>query len=268
MRLLAVLVFGAMLWPGISLAQSRDETLADIRAQLTQLGAELASLKQELLTTGAISQPGGYDMLSRMESIEVELMRVTGKAEDIEIRLNRVVSDAENRLGDLEFRIVELEGGDVTSLSGSAPLGGTSGGASAAAPTAAPQLVVGEQADFDRARGVLGQGDFQAAADLFAAYAQTWPTSPLTGEALYLRGEALEALGDLRGAARSYLDGFSGYPDGPRAPESLTRLGRALGQLGQINEACLTLSEVPLRYPAAEVANDLAVSERLALGCQ
>lgn len=266
-RTLAALVIVAALGPGLAMAQSRGETLADIRAQLSQLGAELASLKQELVTTGAISQPGGYDLLSRMEAIEIELMRVTGRAEDLEIRVNRVVSDAENRLGDLEFRVVELEGGDVSSLSGSAPLGGTSGGASATAPAAAPQLAVGEQADFDRARGVLGQGDFQAAADLFAAYAATWPTSPLSGEALYLQGEALSAVGDLRGAARAWLDAFSGYPDAPRAPEALARLGAALGQLGQFNEACLTLAEVPMRYPTADIANDLAVSERLVLGC-
>jgi len=266
MRLTA-LVLVAALWPGVAPAQSRTETLADIRAQLAQLGASLAGLKQELMTTGAISQPGGYDMLSRMEAIEIEMMRLTGKTEDLELRVNRVVSDAENRLGDLEFRVVELEGGDVSALSAAPVLGGSSGGASATAPAGTPQLTVGEQADFDRARGVLGQGDFQAAADLFAAYAQTWPTSPLSGEALHLRGEALEALGDLRGAARAWLDSFSSYPDAPRAPESLVGLGRALGQLGQINEACLTLAEVPLRYPSAEVANDRAVSERLALAC-
>lgn len=263
--ILALLVSVAV--PGFAPAQSQGETLADIRAQLGQLGAELNSLRQELTTTGAISQPGGYDMLSRMEGIELELMRLTGRTEDLELRINRVVADAENRFGDLEFRVVELEGGDVSALSGAGSLGGTTGGALPAAPAGTPELAVGEQADFDRAQGVLGQGDFQAAADLFAAYAQTWPSSPLSGEALFLRGEALEQIGDMRGAARAWLEAFSGYPDSPRGPDALANLGRALGKLGQVNEACLTLAEIALRYPAAEAANDMAVSERLALGC-
>lgn len=248
-------------------APVRAETLADIRAQLSQLGGEINILRQELVTTGALAQPGGYDMLSRIEGIEAEMMRLTGRAEDLELRINRLVADADNRLGDLEFRIVELEGGDVSTLSSGTGLGATAGGATPAPAAGKPELTVGEQADFDRARGVLGQGDFQAAADLFAAYAQTWPTSPLSGEALHLRGQALEAVGDIRGAARSWLDGFSGYPESTSAPLSLAMLGGALGKLGQTNEACLTLAEVPLRYPTAESANDLAVETRLALGC-
>jgi tol-pal system protein YbgF len=103
---------------------------------------------------------------------------------------------------------------------------------------------------------VLGQGDFRTAATLLAAYAEANPADPLSGEALFLRGEALEALDDTGGAARAYLDSFSGYPEGPRAPDALFRLGRALAALGQVHEACLTLAEVGLRFPASVVAGE------------
>ena len=79
---------------------------------------------------------------------------------------------------------------------------------------------MGEKNDFDRAKGVLGQGDFRAAADLFATFTQSYPGSPLSEEANFNRGEALSKLDDTANAARAYLEAFSGKPDGPFAAES------------------------------------------------
>ncbi len=261
-----ILALALVAWPLAGTAQSRAETLADIRAELTQLGAELSSLRSELMTTGAVARPGGAGMLERMEALEAELVRLTGRAEELELRVNRIVNDGTNRLGDLEFRVTELEGGDPAALASPPPLGGDKPAAAAPATPAKPETAVREQAEFDRARGVLGQGDFRTAEGLLAAHAAAWPNGPLTGEVLFLRGEALEGLGDTAAAARSYLDSFSGYPDGPRAPEALVRLGRALGRLGQVHEACLTLGEVGARYPG-DAAEALARTERTALAC-
>jgi len=248
-------------------AQSRQETLADIRAQVTQLGDEMAALKAELMSTGAVSRPGGATILERLEAIELELMRLTGRTEDLELRVNRVVADGTNRLGDLEFRIVELEGGDVSAIGSSAPLGGDKPAAPApAVPAPQAKPAASDQATLDRAREVLGQGDFRTAEDLLASFAQSFPDSELSGEALFLRGEALEGLGDQKAAAHSYLEGFSSYPAGPQAAQSLFRLGRALGRLGQVSEACITLAEVGLRYPG-DPAEDQAYAERQALQC-
>lgn len=255
MAALALAPFGAA-------AQDRQETLADIRAQLTQLGGELSSLRSELMSTGAVARPGGATILERMESLEMELMRLTGRTEEIEIKVNRAVSDSTNRLGDLEFRVVELEGGDTSSIGSSAPTGTDT---KPAAQPAAPQAT-GERADLDRARAVLGQGDFRSAENLLATHAATYQSSALTGEVLYLRGEALEGLGEQARAANSYLESFSGYPDGAHAAASLFRLGRALGRLGQTHEACLTLGEVAVRYPGNPVIAE-ADTERLALAC-
>jgi tol-pal system protein YbgF len=119
---------------------------------------------------------------------------------------------------------------------------------------------MGEQADFDRAKEVLGQGDFRTAADLFATFAQAYPGGPLTQEAQYQRGEALNQLGDTAEAARAYLDAFSGKPDGSFAADSLLRLGQALGTLGQVPDACLTLAEVGNRFPGSIQATNAQVS--------
>lgn len=262
-------------------AQDRAQTLADIKAELGQLMAEFTALKSETVATGATGGSfGAGDVLQRMDAIEAELMRLTSRAEEIELRLTRVVSDGTNRIGDLEYRLCEVtEGCDPANLPETPMLGGDAAGGAAAPATpiasadpapaagAGPELAMGEQADFDRAKEVLGQGDFRAAADLFATFAQSYPGGPLSQEAAFLRGEALGQLGDTAGAARAYLDAFSGKSDGPFAAESLLKLGQALGDLGQVPDACVTLAEVPVRFPGTIHATNADLS-RQGLGCQ
>ncbi|SFI89880.1 tol-pal system protein YbgF [Jannaschia pohangensis] len=129
-----------------------------------------------------------------------------------------------------------------------------------------PELAVGEQGDFDRARAALDSGDNAAAAQAFEQFVTSYPTGPLTAEAQFLRGQALSRDGQHAGAARAYLESFSGTPEGPQAPQALVGLGTSLGALGQRDEACLTLSEVAIRFPQSP-AVEQANSARAGLGC-
>lgn len=262
-----VLPFGAA-------AQDRAQTLADVRAEVAVLKSAVAGLRQELVTTGAVqSGLAGGSALERMDAMEAALAQLTAKTEALELRVNNVVTDGTNRIGDIEFRLTELEGGDVGALPPTPTLGGAAGAPALAAPSlpaadsGAPQLAVSEQADFDRAKGVLGQGDFRAAANQFETFAKSYPGSPLSGEAQLLRGDALSQLGETAGAARAYLESFSGTPNGPQAPQALLKLGQALGRLGQTPEACVTLAEVGVRFPGSAPASEAAAAMP-ALGCR
>ena len=279
----ALLLSAALaLMPAAAFAQDKVQTLADIRAQLSQLAADLQALRSELVQGGApaMQAAGGASALDRMNAIEAELSRLTAQTEQVQNQVNRVVADGTNRIGDLEFRLCELEEGcdpanlPVTQSLGGAPAGGSQGAApvvttqpATGAGTGAPELAVAEQADFDRAKAALDSGDFRGAADKFAAFAQAYPGSPLSGEAQYLRGEALEKTGDTANAARAFLQAFSGAPNGPRAPASLLRLGTTLGALGQAQEACVTLGEVGTRFPTAPEAVEAQAAMRK-LNCQ
>ncbi|MBD3788038.1 MAG: tol-pal system protein YbgF [Sphingomonadales bacterium] len=252
------------------------QTLADIRAELAQLSASVQSLRGELVASGAqgMQAAGGASALQRMDTMEAQLSQLTSRTEELQNRIDRIVADGTNRIGDLEFRVCEMEEGcDISAVGQAAPLGGSAAAAvTAPAPdttapkAAAPDLAMNEQADFDRAKGVLGQGDFRGAADLFATFAETYPGGPLTAEAMYLRGDALSQAGDTPGAARAWLEAFSAEPEGTRAADNLLGLGRALGQLGQMTEACATLAEVPNRFPAAPAAAQ-AQQARAGLNC-
>ncbi|MES2666803.1 MAG: tol-pal system protein YbgF [Pseudomonadota bacterium] len=266
-----------LLMPCAALAQDKAQTLADIRVELGTLAAEFNALKSELVTTGAASNgSAGGSALERMDTMEAALSRLTAKTEEVELKLNRVVSDGTNRIGDMEYRLCEVtEGCDLAAVAETSVLGG---GGAAAAPVATPaqpdapatggaELAMGEQADFDRAKGVLATGDFRGAATQFDTFLQSFPGSPLTQEAHFLKGEALTQLGETSNAARAYLEAFSGAPDGAKAPEALLKLGESLGALGQVPEACVTLAEVGTRYPGSMPATQATVAMQ-GLACQ
>ncbi|PYF09338.1 tol-pal system protein YbgF [Rhodobacter viridis] len=254
-------------------AAADKQTLADIRAELAQLSAQLQDLRTELVASGAkgMQAAGGSSALERMDTMEAEMTRLTAMTEQLKDRVDKVVKDGTNRVGDLEFRVCELEEGcDPSSVGQAQPLGGAapaaaapvaSSGSSSSSSSGGGTLAMNEQADFDRAKGVLDQGDFRAAADLFKTFTETYPGGPLTGDAGYLRGEALMKAGDVPGAARAWLDGFSAEPEGKRAADDLLELGKALGSLGQQTEACATLAEVPARFPSSEAAGKVAAAQ-------
>ncbi|MGR3677521.1 MAG: tol-pal system protein YbgF [Paracoccaceae bacterium] len=258
--------------PNLSTAQDQ-QTLADIRQELTVLHVEIQRLKRELSTTGAPSTNlSNAGVLERIDTIEAELRRVTSQTEELEHRINRVVSDGTNRIGDLEFRLVELEGGDLGQLGETSTLGGdTDADISVPTDTDEPadigsELAIGEQADFDVAVKALEAGDYPAAIKGFDAFEMAYPGSPLGATAHLLRGKALDGQNDTREAARAYLASFTRDSEGQTAPQALMELGAALGRLGQSEQACVTLGEVGVRFPGA-TAVESATQEMAALGC-
>ena len=274
MRALLGPVTALLLAAPLGAGAQQAETLADIRQELTVLFVELQKLKRELSTTGGEGQlSGGGSLLDRVNAIESEVQRLTAKTEELEFRIDRVVTDGTNRVGDLEFRLCELEPEcDIATLEPGSTLGGSvpqTGGGGTTAPDPAPdapQLAVGERDDFDRATRAFEAGDHAGAAEQLAAFLAAYPGSPLAGQAGLLRGRALEAAGQQSAAARAWLDTFSAAPDGPEAPEALYNLGRALGALGQTEEACVTLGQVAPRFPDSAMVAE-AQAEMARLGC-
>ena len=293
-----------LIWTAQAQAQEPDQqTLADIRQEIVVLVYEIQQLTRQLSTTQA---PQGVDrsgtVFDRVSAIEDQLQRLTAAVEQMDRRIKRVVADGTNRISDLEFRLTELEGGDIGQLEPTPPLGespeataglsglaapadgsGTSGELAGSlanvgeSPSAIPEtpdtgladvaeLAVAEKADFDAATAALEDGNFGRTIELLAGFNDSYPGSPLTPRVNLTRGLAYEGQGNNREAARAYLNSFVADNTGPTAPEALLRLGTTLGLLGQEQEACLTLDEVIGRFPLADEV-DLARTEMTRLGC-
>src|SRR6056297_2508302 len=168
-------------------APAQDEsTLADIRQDLAALYVEIQRLNRELSTTGGPSVPqASGSLIERVDQIEQELQRLTARTEELNFRVQQVVQDGTNRIGDLEFRLCELEPGcdigalgDTPTLGGPAPEAITPALPQPAPETDGPQLAVGEREDFERARAALEAGDNAEAARLFAEHVETYPGGP------------------------------------------------------------------------------------------
>jgi tol-pal system protein YbgF len=262
MRLLLLVSF-VLSFAGVATAQDRTQSLADIRAELTRLAGDIAALRTELASTGNQGGTVPGTVLDRVGAMEAEMARLTARTEELDIKINRVIADGTNRIGDLEFRLVELEGGDISKLPTIMPLGGEAvpgGGPAPVLPTEVPaggaELAVGEKTDFENAKAKYDAGDFQGAADALASFNQNYPGSPLGPDAMLMRGDALGQLSQPKEAALAYLDAFTVNEAGPKAPTALLKLGKALDQIGQRPDACLMLREVIARFPTAPEATE------------
>jgi len=262
---IAILMLGPVSAPALAQEAAptaeQGDSLAQLRSEISALSALVADLAANLSSgSGGAAQTQGFDgsMIDQVERIREELANLTACVEALEFRIRSVVDDASNRIGDMEFRLTELEGGDTSALPPTPPLGGengaTSGGVSD--PVPAPQLAAGEQSAFDAARALLDDGDTDAGKSALSVFLETYPGSPLAAQASTLLAQAQRDSGAESDAARTWLNLYLANPEGPDAPHALLELGNSLAQLGQQAEACVMFEELFTRFPDAPQAPD------------
>ncbi len=246
---------------------AQADTVAQLRSELANLSAAVADLARELSSGEAAVQPG-FDgsLIDRVERIREELARLTARTEELEFRIRRAIDEASNRLGDLEFRLIELEGGDVSNIASPRPLGGDRASQGGVGSSEAPQLAVSEGMAFDEARALAEAQDHDAAAQALQQFLDTYPGSPLTAEASLLLGEMHRARGAEPEAARAYLNLYLSAPDGPDAAPALLALGNSLGRLEQTAEACVMFDELRDRFASSPEAQE-AQEARARMNC-
>lgn len=257
------------------------ERLADLRASLGQLSAGLQALRAELVASGAegFQAAGGDTALDRMTAMETEIARLTGRIEALEHRITRLVRDGTNRIGDIEFRLCELDPlcdlGALTTAqmdagveAAGAPVGGLD-----LTPPAPPEPVAAPTfpneaaaATWAEAEAALAAGDAAGAAAQFGSIADAHAGTPLAAEAIYQRGVALDAAGDAAAAAQAWLQSFSAAPAGLRAADALLGIARVLADQGKTADACVFLDDLTARFGGSPAAAE-AGNRITALGC-
>jgi len=220
----------------------------------------------------------------RMSDIEAELRRLTGVIERAAHQVDQMGSRVDKLVADVDFRLTALE---RTSQSGqnqaTPPLPGERGVAKAAE---APQETSPRQSasslapaqslpdgtpvqQYDRALSLLMTGaDYDTAEKAFRAFLNQNAGHPLAANAQYWLGETFYVRKNYAEAAAAFIEGYTRYPEGSKAPDNLLKLGMSLAALDNKEDACASLGELAVRFPAADPRlRDQAKQQREKLNC-
>lgn len=107
---------------------------------------------------------------------------------------------------------------------------------------------------FDTARKLLAQAQYDEARAAFRSFADSNPQDPRAGQAIYWIGSIDVVQKDYPNASRSFAESLKKYPDSPSAPQSMLKLGQTLIAMKQTKEGCTFLGALPAKYPQAEKA--------------
>jgi len=238
------------------------------------------------LSAGAVAS-----LEARVSQLESQLQALTGRIEELNHSIT--LSDGRlDRLGkDMDARMSRLEQGQPAAPAAAqapAPQAPARPAAAAAAPAPAGSdddqapaqqvaRVVGPgqalplgtpQQQYDYARALLVQRDYETAETAFKAFVTTHPDDQLAGAAQFWLGETYYLRGNFQEAAAAYATSYEKFPKGVKAPDSLLKLGMSLVKLGKKSEACTVLKSLQAKYPnAAANVKQTALRERQQAGC-
>ncbi len=127
------------------------------------------------------------------------------------------------------------------------------------APTAPAQAPLDPQAAYDKAFGLLQQGDYLKAQKEFAMFLSAYPSAPQAPNAGYFLGETLYKQSLYKDAGDRFLKAYQAAPKGEMAPQSLLMLGQSLAKLNQQEAACSVYAKLSADFPklSTPVANRL-----------
>ena len=224
------------------------------------------------------------DLTARVDTLERELSRLTGQAEQNAFKL-RQIEEALNRFkGDAEFRLNALEGGAAPGSSGGGAIGASpptrpatstrppaasDGPARDNAPAAPPPVAaVTPSGDAGEDAYMAGYRLWEAkryaeAATALRAVVTKYPNHKRASYAQNLLGRAYLDDGKPAAAAEAFYANYQKMPRGERAPDSLYYLGQALVQLKKPADACKVYDEL-LDVYGEKIAGSL--KERVAKG--
>jgi TolA-binding protein len=235
-------------------AQSREQqqTLAELRilqeqtAQLQQavnlLVEQMKELKESVKT-----------VTSRLDSQSDQAIKNTADIRDVITTLSRTVSTLDQRVGENNIRVQQVEQEiapirqGLTKLSdalaqalqqlppgtaGVPPAGGATGGTDLAPPTSPNDA-------FDQAMGFYMTSQYDLAIKAFKEYLQQFPTAPNACKAQYQLGETHFAQNKFAEAVADYDVVIKQYKGTDCEPDAYFRQGKAYEQLKQLQKAVL-----------------------------
>ena len=296
-----VLTAGPVGAQSVSPDAALDARLAAAEMQVAQLAGRLGvpDLADPALVPAQSQLPGTYaaEVEIRLSQLESRLSQLNGRLEELQFAVSQSEQRLDRALNDIEFRLIELEGGDPFATTGGGspvatpPAGGAAGqptnviggtdtttvvdpstgvlGTLTLTPGSGGQVAADPaSASYDAAFALLQRADYGGAEQALTSFLADYPQHPLASNAHYWLGETFYVRGRFQEAAGAFARGYQAFPQGAKAVDSLLKLGMSLAQLGQRNEACLTFEQLAREFPNAALAiQRRAEQEQQRLAC-
>ncbi|MGZ5425577.1 MAG: tol-pal system protein YbgF [Thermoanaerobaculia bacterium] len=214
------------------------------KEEVAKLNETLAKQAQTLLRSNA-------DLGTKFDDLTREMQALAGKLED-----------ANRRLTQLSQQIAETQGhasaGTVVAPPAPAPASGAAPGPGGAGLTAVPAAPRGGSitpADlFAQATADYQRGRYDLARQGFEDYAEKFPRTDLSDDALYWAGECWSAQKKSREAITAFDKLFRTYPQSDKAPAAHLKKGIAHLELGEKAQAMVELNFVVNQFPGSDEA--------------
>jgi TolA-binding protein len=226
------------------------------------------------------------DLTARVDTLERELARLTGQAEQNAFKLRQIEESLNRFKGDTEFRLNAVEGGTPPtaptgvgcSAAGTVPTRPTASTrppaateppvrdtAAASPPPVAPVTPSGDAGEDAYMAGyrLWEAKRFPEAVTALRAVVSKYPNHKRASYAQNLLGRAYLDDGKPAAAAEAFYANYQKMPRGERAPDSLYYLGQSLVQLKKPADACKVYDEL-LDVYGEKIAGSL--KERVAKG--
>jgi TolA-binding protein len=168
------------------------------------------------------------DLMARVDSLEKQLVTLTGQVEENGFKVRQMEAAFEKFKADAQFRLTTLEGGTPAPTTPGAPAAAAAKPPAAPAPAQANAALEPIEAEYRVAYGQVVAKNWLAAVNALSQFLAKHPGHARASHAAYWLGRSYYADKRPVEAARAFLDNYQRRPEGERAPDSLLWLGKSL----------------------------------------
>ncbi len=221
---------------------------------------EVAKLNDSIAKQSATLLRSNADLGTKFDDLTREMQSLAGKLEDT----NRRLAQLSQQIAEVQARAAGSTASPLAAVApGPAPSGPVAGGGLVAAPAAAAGAAAGASRGsqgispsdlFAQATADYQRGRYDLARQGFEDYAEKFPRTDLSDDALYWAGECWSAQKKPREAIAAYDKLFRTYPQSDKAPAAHLKKGLAHLELSEKAQAMVELNYVVNQYPGSDEA--------------
>ncbi|GEM_PF-2681259 len=216
----------------------------------------LAALERQAQNQGVLA------LHNQISELKTEIAKLRGRQEELQHQLQLAEQRTKELFSDLDDRLKELSKtvssppAVVSPVQPSAPV---PQGGSLLSQGQAPSSEQEAKA-YEEALILFRESNFQAAAQAFQRYAESFPGGALAANAVYWLGLSRFSLKDYPAAIAAHEQLLAQFPTSAKVPDAMVNMARARIQMGDMDAASALLERVIGEFPfskAAEIARTM-----------